>query len=353
MVFNRILTPHQLEAQRFVASSPAKAFTADNQFVARAPSPRQVVKVPRAAFKDLERRDGPPSSMRSSSPRVSRAIPHAARDASNVDRRDAPPASSRSSPFPRDDKSANSKQSPLAGSQATAISQIQKQKQQKQAVPVLDPIEKLKNSLSKFSRSNDRRMMIRTIASSPLLQDIQLGALSDFSMDDPEEMLSLQNEVASSKLTINGVIVDGLGVKSPSLYMEFLSKLCNQTTQHSTISSQELFQALLPRIAPSSSVNEVYFRLNDFVGSPDLVLQSPKTCAILPTDMQLYCDGINHHVHARITTKHPFGLFRKSDLAKGSKQRPWIRLIVTVEERVNLSTCDSVRLCSVHVYDKH
>jgi hypothetical protein len=191
-------------------------------------------------------------------------------------------------------------------------------------------------------------MIVRTIQNSLLLHKVQLGLL------DPQQsaLATILEHDMTSSLRINGVPIQGFGVRNQFQFVQFLTRLCQQLGSQSDMKADELVRTLLFHIAPSSNAKDVFFLLNATLGCPDLMLQAPKTAATLPTDLKIYSAADSGHIQAEITTKHPFGLFRKSDLTKHDK-RPWIRLIADVRERVNLTNGESVRECNVNVYDKN
>jgi hypothetical protein len=220
---------------------------------------------------------------------------------------------------------------------------VQKKKQQ---LPV-DPVDKLQSSLAKFTRSSDRHMMIRTIQTSPILNKLQMSSLICKVPLEQTYLKELEQEVAAGTLCINSVPIQGFGVQNQFQYLQFLKKLCKSLAMTSNTDVEELFQKLLLHVAPSSHVAETSDLVNSLLGSPDLIVQPPKRAPPMPSDMKIYSANDEYgHVHAEITTKHPFGLFRNNNI------RPWIRLIVNVQERVNLTTGSSVRFCTVQVFDK-
>jgi hypothetical protein len=215
---------------------------------------------------------------------------------------------------------------------------------------VIDPFLKLKNNLSRYTRSNDRRMMLRTIETSSLLAEIPLEGLPHF-VKTPEQWLELEEEVCQTHVTINGVkLGGGKKMSNHRELFEVLEKLCEHLTRDIEMTTESLFQQLILRLAHSLASADAYFQLNAMLGSPDLILQVPKKGKSYPSDVQIYKSS-HDQIHVIVQSSHPYGLFRKHEISSHSK-RPWIRLTGTVYERVNLSTNESVRYCSIQVQDK-
>lgn len=215
-----------------------------------------------------------------------------------------------------------------------------------------DETAELKKKLSHFTRNNDRKAVLRALNKSRLLANITLDPVPPVqkSTDATIQWKELEEEV------VNGttVLLNGMEFRSGprgSLKTEFLlvlKELCKKLTRNSAeISSDELYQAILMRLAPSTSSSDPQFALNAALGSSDLMLQPTEAgkgarIMLLQEDtiaeLSLYESG--SQIHATITTQNIcFGLYRKSDV----KSKPWIGVLGQVYERVNLSTGQSVR----------
>jgi len=245
--------------------------------------------------------------------------------------------------------------------------------------------EKFKNSIAKYARTNDRRMMIRALKDCPRLRIVPMDPIdAEMIPRNDQQWNHCEIEVSKTHVRINGATMGAPSVcrnnKKEIIpnreMMEILKKMCDHLTFGSTqnggtdaaISSDELYRELLLRFVRSKSSADAFFQLNALLGCNDLVVQPPKKAGPLPTDLTIYKsqggqgDGNAADIHAVVVTRHPFGLFRKSDLTGGSPsvasisasggKRPWVRLIAEVYERVNFSTGASVRYCSVKVQDK-
>ena len=263
----------------------------------------------------------------------------------------------------------------------------------------LEAWNKFKSAIGRYARTNDRRMMIRALKDCPRLRIIPMDLIETFPTT-PEQWLQCEKEVSRTNVRINGTPMMGFAGSASSAnrhkktsggkdhvekgnqeLLDVLKKLCDHLTSSdastapgqagkatvsaaTTISSEALYHEILLRLVRTTASADAYFQLNALLGCGDLVVQLPKKAAPLPTDLSLYAasDG-SGMVHAVAVTRHPYGVFRKTDMAgscaspsvsscsTGGK-RPWVRLIAEVHERVNLTTGDSVRYCSVKVQDK-
>ena len=195
-----------------------------------------------------------------------------------------------------------------------------------------------------------------------------------------KQWADLEVEISKSHLRINegpslGKATSHESNRPNKELLEILKKLCDQLTTKGYASSpkrgisttastsnkatsskecsQDIYRNLLLRLDRRTASADAYFCLSSLLGCMDLVLQPPKKALPLRTDMTLYQTPGEGTIHSTTTTRHPFGLFRKSDLTNhhkgGGSKRPWIRLIASVHERTNLTSGQSVRYCSVMV----
>lgn len=264
---------------------------------------------------------------------------------------------------------------PLVAARNVTMNQRRTKQQLEDAKPKIDPLERLRTNLSRYTRTNDRRMMIRTLKDCSKLRAI---ALENIEQGEPSKLLQklpeLELEVCMAELLVNGIsfgkpkISKDAPLRKPSKEpLALLQKLCaqlaataadsappsSQDSADKKCSAEEIYHQLLLRLARSTASSDAYFQLNALLGCAELVVQPPKKAQPLPTDATLYqTQGM---IHAVTTTRHPYGLFRKSDLAPshiGGPKRPWIRIMASVVERINLTTGASVRHCSVHIQEK-
>jgi hypothetical protein len=247
---------------------------------------------------------------------------------------------------------------------------MQRRAKPEDSKPQIDPMERLRYNLSRFTRTNDRRMMIRTLKDCPRLRNIPLNPLGH-DLAKSQQCMDLEREVATTELIVNGVPI-GPKVAAKDLLarpnreqLAILKKLCHHLVTASTaamiypvedghmINTDKIYRELVVRLARTPASADAYFQLNSILCCADLALQPPKKSQPQFTDLSIYqSSGM---IHAVTTTRHPYGLFRKSDLAPsnvGGTKRPWIRILAIVVERVNLTTGASVRHCSVQVQEK-
>jgi hypothetical protein len=246
-----------------------------------------------------------------------------------------------------------------------AAKTMQRRAKAEEFKPKIDPMERLRVNLSRFTRTNDRRMMIRTLKDCSRLGNIALEPLES-NPTTSQQWLDLEAEVARSELIVNGVPIGPKvsALKPNKEQLTILQKLCEHLASAATAASSdpveqahlidpdEVYRQLMLRLARTPASADAYFQLNSILGCADLVLQPPKKAQPLPTDLSIYQSA--GMIHAVTTTLHPYGLFRKIDLAPstvGGTKRPWIRILASVVERVNLTTGASVRHCSVQVQE--
>ena len=128
----------------------------------------------------------------------------------------------------------------------------------------------------------------------------------------------------------------------------------------------DLYKALIIRMARTTSSADAYFRLNSLLGSSDLMVMPVNLTAngapnpsslsgghgkeaatsVNPMYLNLYvADG---NVHMTLSAIYTFGLFRKSDVKPA---RPWISIQGLVNERTNFSNKKSFRSLNVRLPD--
>lgn len=199
--------------------------------------------------------------------------------------------------------------------------------------------EELQSSLQRFTRGNDRRLAIRSLTDCAALRTIPIDG-SPASPSSPEEWKNLEREVCFSSVDLNGVMFPAAAA---SQILKILKELCAELCRDSGLSSHSVYQAMIVRLARTTSSADAYFRLNALLGSEDLVLQ-PRVAATPPTSLTMY--ESNGAIHATVTTYHPYGLFRRCDVTSG---KAWIPLQAAIHERVNFVTGDCFRHVGVEV----
>ena len=225
-----------------------------------------------------------------------------------------------------------------------------------------DSFDKLKHNILRFTRSSDRRMLLRTLTQSSYLSHVSIPLQELQFPSTMAECKSLDNEVMGSMPVIfNGMelgasdLDEAQNQRAGKTLLMHLRILCNKSTSSlppsdTQISSDELYYDVLMRLAPSRGISAAFQRIYMVAGgSKDLVVERPKIPIkpIKPTSLILYVtDG---QVHCVVQQHHAFGLYRKSDAVTG---KPWIGLTASTHERVNLSTGAGVRELHVQVHEE-
>ena len=207
-----------------------------------------------------------------------------------------------------------------------------------------ETLDKLKLQLSRYTRSSDRRMVIRSLGACTYLRCIPLEPVSAGPASS-KEWKALEDELSSNAVSINGFHMAG-STDVSAILRHLCHELCS--AKKVNLSPTTLYNALVIRLSRQTSSADAYFALNALLGSQDLILQKPKLSVTVPTsDLTLYESG--GQIHASLHVYHPYGLFRKTDVTSG---KPWIALTAVVKERVNLSTGQSCREVSMEVLEQ-
>jgi hypothetical protein len=199
--------------------------------------------------------------------------------------------------------------------------------------------EELQASLQRYARGNDRRMAIKSLKDCNALRTVPIDG-SPASPSSQQEWKNLEREVCFTSIDLNGLMFPA---SATSQILKILKQLCQELCNDSTVSPLSIYQAMIVRLARTTSSADAYFRLNALLGSEDMVLQK-RTAATPPTRLAMYeSDGA---VHAVLTTYHPYGLFRRCDVTSG---KAWIPLQAAIHERVNFVTGSCFRHVGVEI----
>jgi len=224
-----------------------------------------------------------------------------------------------------------------------------------------ETLEKLKHNILRFTRSSDRRMLLRTLTQCSYLSHVNLPQNDLQFPASVYECQALENEVARSlPVSFNGTVLgDGIDeaakVRAGKTLLMHLRILCNKIAtslpaSDTQITSDELYYDVLMRLEPSRGASTAFQRIHMIAGgNKDLVVQAPSKPIkhVEPTSLVLYVsDG---HVHCVVQQQHPYGLYRKSDSVTG---KPWIGMTAYTHERVNLSTGRGIRELHVQVHEE-
>lgn len=248
----------------------------------------------------------------------------------------------------------------------------------------------MKTSLGRFTRANDRRMVLRTLKEVKYLKALPIESRPP-PMVDLEE---LELEVAKENLVLNGQAFNRKTKygRTSTDFLHVLHELCyplcdnasgpssisgavsvhtsNQSmisTIENALSPDTLYYDLLCRLARTITSADCFSKLNDILGSHELILMNssaerkPKLkkgkalnstlsseMAVPPIEINIFEEGGN--IHAHVVTTLSYGLYRKLDVNTG---RPWIKLQAELNERINFSTGSQVRHVTIHWPDMY
>jgi hypothetical protein len=197
-------------------------------------------------------------------------------------------------------------------------------------------------SVSKYVKANDRRMVLRSMREVKYLNCVPLDASlppSPGNLNAQEEELMMEESI----------ILNGIPFHGSQHFLATLKELCAKLCEQDGVwlSSQDLYEELVTRMARSTSSADSFFKLNSLVGSPDLMLMPTTQKQSFAIKLNLYVSA--GEIHTNLSTTNAFGLFRKSDVKPADlmggpvSSRPWIVLHATVDERANISTNRTVR----------
>lgn len=205
-----------------------------------------------------------------------------------------------------------------------------------------DEFSKMQTYLSKYARSNDRRMVLRSMRDVKYLKCIALETTTaprDSVQASEEELLAEEN------IILNGVPFTGCNHFLTTL-KELCAKICDQDGVW--MECDALYENLVTRMARSNASADSFFKLNPLVGSPDLILMPTSHKHAFPIKLNIYV--ANGQIHSTLSTTNSFGLFRKADVKpadlgglKASSSRPWVAIHAVVDERSNVSNGQAVR----------
>lgn len=241
---------------------------------------------------------------------------------------------------------------------------------------------KMKGALGRFTRANDRRMVLRTLKEVKYLKALPIDH-RPAPMVDLEE---LEMEVAKESLVLNGQAFHRKTKygRTSTDFLHVLHELCYQLCDNATnpsgsvrtsgqsvissldmaVSPDTLYYDLLCRLARTIISADCFGKLNDILGSNELILMDSgaerkpkiKKTKALPTEqgalppivVNIFEEGGN--IHAHIVTTLGYGLYRKLDVNTG---RPWIKMQAELNERINLTSGSQVRHVTVHWPDMY
>lgn len=207
-------------------------------------------------------------------------------------------------------------------------------------------IRKLQTNLVRYTRSNDKSLMLRSLNEARFLLSLELDAAdkSDYSSFDLESEI-----MAQTTLEVNGLpfLQQGeTGISSTRSGLQLLKMFCERMCDDVGVNVHPgaVYKSLIPKMAPSTASADPYFRLNSLLGSSDLLVMPIAMNEMTPIQLNMY--PLNGTVHMRMTETFKFGLFRKVDVKHNI---PWITIEAKVTERANFGNGKSTRFLSVSV----
>lgn len=230
-------------------------------------------------------------------------------------------------------------------------------------------VNQLQLNLSRYTRVNDRDLVIRTIKDCRFLKSVPLVATCPAAPSlAQEELEALEQRVQMSSITINGLLFMGARTNQVT---KMLRAMCQELCMGLKLSSGAVYDTLLWRLAQatqnhthassstsSCSNDETFGELKAVLATSELVLQPPAkqhlgnndsvpSSSRLDTPPSLEVYATAGEIQAHVKSFRPYGLCRKVDVALGKKQ--WILLHVAIQERLNLNTGASIRQARVEV----
>jgi hypothetical protein len=265
-----------------------------------------------------------------------------------------------------------------------------------------EAIQKMKSNLIRYTRANDRRMVLRSLKDVKFLSFIPLPPPITSPPEVP--LADLEQQVAAETLVLNNFTIKpagavdkkkgmhtGLNSGPPILLQGLANSLC-ESSNPSNMDGKTLYETLIIRMAKTTASADPYLQLNSLLGSSTdlMVMQlspehhktttpanyivpsksSSRISATIKTNdsgdssgsggsknqhnqvpknlIHLNLFVSNGEVHITLDMAFEFGLFRRSDV---KPNRPWIALRAEVHERANLSTGQSYRTMAVRTPD--
>lgn len=236
----------------------------------------------------------------------------------------------------------------------------------------------MQTNLIRYTRSNDRRMVLRSLKDVKFLSCLTLDPVQ--TADGP--LSDLEKEVAEENIVLNGVPFKPVGLgadgkehgsNAVNSSLPMLKGLCSQFCERPNVDLDQtvLYEKLIIRMAKTTASADPYFRLNSLLGSSDLLVMpigadgqgvpattaatsistavnNKKDFSYIKNPIHLNVYETHNEIHVTLSEAYTFGLFRKSDVKSA---RPWIIINAVVNERANISSDQSVRHLTVKLPD--
>lgn len=247
-----------------------------------------------------------------------------------------------------------------------------------------DAVEKLQANVTRYTRANDRRMVLRSLKDAEFLSQMTLGTpilppdicLSELEQELLEETVVLNDfsfKPSSSVERKDTFTNAGMNSGCLVILKGLTEGLCGVDTNGGeySLDGKAVYEKLVARMARTSASVDIVDLLHALMGSPDLTVkhiassQNSKTTATAPgiaiaksssygssnsdstvedKSIRVHVYEANGNIHMKLDMMLEFGLFRKSDT---NMTRPWITLKTFLHERVNLSSGANYRVIDV------
>jgi hypothetical protein len=247
-----------------------------------------------------------------------------------------------------------------------------------------DTVSRLKSNLNRYTRTNDRRMVLRSLKDVKFLSNITLGnpilppnvSLSELEQELVEETLILNQQLFKPLSTVTRRdMFTNAGLNSGCLViLKGLSEgLCDDNTSSTfyrhPLNGKALYEKLVARLARTSASADINEYLHALLGTSDLIvkhvvngqnkLSATPGNAISKSSshgssgsdntnndkiIRVNVYQSNGDIHMTLDMMLEFGLYRRIDV---NTVRPWITLQAYLHERANLSTGKNYRTVRV------
>eukprot|EP00978_Attheya_sp_CCMP212_P036540 scaffold166592_cov55-Attheya_sp.AAC.1 len=221
---------------------------------------------------------------------------------------------------------------------------------------------KLQDDLIHYTLKNDRRQVKKALLDAAD-RNLLSVALKPTDIPDGEEgnflVMEAEAEIDSEAVILNGMnfsnVKSSRGRKSEFLIMfkELCETMCAMAKPQGGVKIDPVFlyDEMLVKMARNTSAAESFFKLNELLGSSELIMMPAQTSnsktQLPPLEVEMFLSGGS--INANVRTSNLYGLHRQVDLqsSKGahdeSRAKPWIGINAVVHELVNFGNNSSCR----------
>ncbi|KAG7360575.1 hypothetical protein IV203_035674 [Nitzschia inconspicua] len=249
-----------------------------------------------------------------------------------------------------------------------------------------DAVERLRANVNRYTRANDRRMVLRSLKDAESMLQITLSTpilppdicLSELEEELVEETVVLNNISFKPLSTVERKdVFTHAGMNSGCLVIlkGLTERLCDENSALSNenehrLDGKTLYEKLVARLARTSAAVDIVEHLNALLGSSDLSIKhlaSGRNIKVTTTpgiaitksssygssgydtstedkSIRLNLYESNGDVHMSMDLTLEIGLFRTSDTLM---TRPWITLKAFLHERANLTSGENYRAAKI------